>query len=667
MKKALSILMIFMAFFSCRERELTHTGNPENYVSPEFTRAPGSELYVLTEETAGDVFDTLIWSAADFGAKTEYNYQILASIEGYDAVEVVTLVNGSATQVELSQKEVNDAIMKITGALSEGMVVEENVQLAIRAFIGDAPTGSGVVTSTKEASANVLPYFLPSLPSNRMYVRGDHQDWTEGDDTTILGSEEEEGGPYSGYMFLNANFKVCAGPTWGDANYGQDGDWSNEGNGFTTVISTDGGDIKVTPAPGMFYMNTNGSSSLYIEPLTFKVKGSAVPGGEVVMEYDPTGRYLYANVDFVAGTYTFYANAEHNFGAGENSGVAENGGEAIEVTAGNKMVILDLKNPGTYIYYYQGAIEITAPVLTPLTVTEYVLTKENEDQTIETISWSASVFGEEMLDKYQVLLGSQVVYEGLDLSVTLTQAELNAAALKDGGEAETAGTHSVKVVALFAEGSKLESEAQDLTITPYQAFAESIYVVGDLNDWGHNEEDIVELDNPEGDYSNWFFLPVGGFKFTSVAGWGGTNYGYESDGVLSTDGGAGNINVDAANHYNVKMNPETLTYELEALEWGLIGHAIRDGQGNGWEVDTPLTFDAANKKWSIEVDLVFGEFKFRANNNWDYNLGVTDVEGEVAYDGGNITIEDAGKYEITLTYDSDAKTFSYTLTMLEAQ
>ncbi|KXX71876.1 SusE domain-containing protein [Flammeovirga sp. SJP92] len=659
MRKALSILTILLAFFSCREKELTQTGNPDEYVSPEFTKVPDSEeLYVFTEETSGDDFESLEWTAANFGAKSEYNYQILAAIEGYDQQEVVTLVNGSATHVDISQKEMNDAIMKITGALSEGMVTEENVKLSIRAFIGDAPTGSGVVASTKDATANILPFFKPTLPNNKMYVRGDHQDWTEGDDTTILGSEEEEGGPYTGYMYLNANFKVCAGPTWGDANYGQEGEWASEGNGFTTTMSTEGGDIKVTPAPGIFYMNTNGSSSLYIEPMTFKLKGSAIPNGEIVMDYDPTGRYLYANVDFVAGTYTFYGSEEHNFGMGEASGVAEIGGPAIEVTAGNKMVILDLKNPGTYIYYYQGAVEITAPVMTPLTVLDYVLVKENEDQNIETISWTEAVYGEVALDKYQVLLGSQVIYEGTELSTTLTVAELNAAALKNGGEAEVSGTHSVKVVALFVDNSKLESDAQELTITPYQAFAETLYVVGDVNDWGHNEEDVVNLQNPEGDYSNWFWMPAGGFKFTSVAGWGGTNYGYESDGVLSTDGGAGNIDVADANHYNVKMNPSTLTYELEVLEWGVIGDAVK---GTGWDSEVPMTLDAGTQKWTIDIELVYGQFKFRANGNWDYNMGATDVDNEVDYDGANIQVEDAGNYTITLTYDNDTKKFSYTI------
>ncbi|WP_281613804.1 SusF/SusE family outer membrane protein [Flammeovirga sp. SubArs3] len=663
MKKTLSILMIFMAFFSCRERELTQTGNPEDYVSPEFTKVPDTEkLYVFTEETSGDAFETLEWSAADFGAATEYNYQIIASIEGYDAESVVTLVSGSATSVEISQKELNDAIMYITGALSEGMVTEENVTLNIKAFIGDFPTGSGVVSSAKPANANVYPYFTPSLPGNRMYVRGDHQGWTEGDETTILGSEEEEGGPYTGYMYLNENFKVSTGATWnGGDNYGQDGEWDNQGNGIKTAISTDGGDIKVTPGPGFYFMNTNGSSSLFIEQLVFSVKGTAVPNGEIVMDYDATNRYLYANVDFVDGSFTFYATDEHNFGKGEMDGITVIGGEPIEVKAGNKMVILDLKNPGTYIYYYQGAIEITAPVLTPLTTTEYVLAKEDKDEAIEAISWSAAVFGEEELDKYQLLLGSQVLYEGTDLTTTLTVAELNAAALKNGGEAGKSLVHSLRVVAMFTEGSKLESELLELTITPYLAFQEYLYMIGGYNGWSFNEDDVVNLKDQEGNYSAWVWLDQAdadnGFKFTTVDNWNdGTNYGYASDNKLSTDGGAGNIPVGATNHYDVKMNTESLTYELVPLKWGLIG-AATPGE---WATDSEMTLDEGTKTWTWTGDLTHGEYKFRANNEWAYNLGASDTDGVVVFDGPNMVNEDPGNYTITLTYDVDTDTFSMT-------
>jgi hypothetical protein len=56
------------------------------------------------------------------------------------------------------------------------------------------------------------------------------------------------------------------------------------------------------------------------------------------------------------------------------------------------------------------------------------------------------------------------------------------------------------------------------------------------------------------------------FKFTSEPNWDGTNYGAgDTDGTLSTDGGAGNLTVPAAGSYlfTVDINNLTWTYELQ--------------------------------------------------------------------------------------------------------
>jgi hypothetical protein len=42
----------------------------------------------------------------------------------------------------------------------------------------------------------------------------------------------------------------------------------------------------------------------------------------------------------------------------------------------------------------------------------------------------------------------------------------------------------------------------------------------------------------------------------------------------------------------------------------------------GWNSDTPMTYDATTNTWVINsIILTADEFKFRANDNWDINLG----------------------------------------------
>ena len=58
-----------------------------------------------------------------------------------------------------------------------------------------------------------------------------------------------------------------------------------------------------------------------------------------------------------------------------------------------------------------------------------------------------------------------------------------------------------------------------------------------------------------------------------------------------------------------------------------------------------MTLNAETGEWSITTELAAGNYKFRANNKWDINLG-GDLN-HLTYGGDNITTE-AGTYVITL-------------------
>lgn len=85
----------------------------------------------------------------------------------------------------------------------------------------------------------------------------------------------------------------------------------------------------------------------------------------------------------------------------------------------------------------------------------------------------------------------------------------------------------------------------------------------------------------------------------------------------------------------------TLTYKFSKTEWGIIGDATQ----GGWDNSTPMTLNAETGEWSITTELAAGNYKFRANNKWDINLG-GDLN-HLTYGGDNITTE-AGTYVITL-------------------
>ncbi len=183
-------------------------------------------------------------------------------------------------------------------------------------------------------------------------------------------------------------------------------------------------------------------------------------------------------------------------------------------------------------------------------------------------------------------------------------------------------------------------------VSPY------LYVPGNHQGWAPATAPFVYST----DFMNYsgFVSLDGEFKFTSEQTWDGTNYGAgATNGALSTDGGAGNLNVEKG-FYLLKANISTLTWSAVQIKtFGLIGSATT----GGWDTSTPMTFDAAKGEYSIHATLKDGELKFRANDTWDVNLG-GDLNN-LTFGGDNIAVT-AGTYKITLSLSNAKK---YTCTM----
>ena len=114
--------------------------------------------------------------------------------------------------------------------------------------------------------------------------------------------------------------------------------------------------------------------------------------------------------------------------------------------------------------------------------------------------------------------------------------------------------------------------------------------------------------------------PNDGLKFRGNSDWA---YNYGDDGANgSLEAGGTNIGVSSSGDYSIVLDlshPNAYTYSLTT--WGLIG----DATPGSWNTDTPMSWDAVNKVWTVTVALVSGSgsktFKFRANQGWDLNYG----------------------------------------------
>ncbi len=117
---------------------------------------------------------------------------------------------------------------------------------------------------------------------------------------------------------------------------------------------------------------------------------------------------------------------------------------------------------------------------------------------------------------------------------------------------------------------------------------------------------------------NGYALLSGAFKFTSQPNWDGVNYGFGGEeGTLSTDGDASNLEVASAGLYYCNADVEKLTYSVAQVNtYGVIGDAT-PAVGMLRLHSLLLTIHS----WTGTIEFKGGEFKFRANDAWDINLG----------------------------------------------
>jgi hypothetical protein len=135
-------------------------------------------------------------------------------------------------------------------------------------------------------------------------------------------------------------------------------------------------------------------------------------------------------------------------------------------------------------------------------------------------------------------------------------------------------------------------------------------------------------------------LTAANLKFRANNDWG-YNYGAPA-GSNTLVAGGDNIAISMADVYAITLDlshPQEYTYRAD--RWGIIGSAT----AGGWDYDQNMTWDAVNGVFKATLILVAGDIKFRANDDWGYNLG--GPLGALTPGGSNIPVT-AGTHTITL-------------------
>lgn len=191
-------------------------------------------------------------------------------------------------------------------------------------------------------------------------------------------------------------------------------------------------------------------------------------------------------------------------------------------------------------------------------------------------------------------------------------------------------------------------------------FDEFIYEIGNNTGWGN----AYALHGPafDGVYHGAMYLKSG-FKFRSnLADWNGTgNWGWDAEsteGKLINDGGSSDIKIAEDGFYKITVNLVEMTYTLAKFEkLGIIG----DAQPGGWDTDTELTYDDAEKCWkATSVALTGGKsIKFRTVGDWNtVNIGGSSLEKLMFNSNDNIPVTESGTFTVKLFLETSGQAYA---------
>ena len=301
-------------------------------------------------------------------------------------------------------------------------------------------------------------------------------------------------------------------------------------------------------------------------------------------------------------------------------------------------------------------------ITSPASGNSYILTEIEENNVMETFTWSAADFGYQSATTYTIQIdkaGNNFATPINAGETNLTEAditvgEMNNFLLSSGALPDVEASYDVRVIAtVHADVETLVSSIIEMKITPFEKVIiyPTVYVPGNYQaasgyeaDWSPDKAPELSSVKSNEKYEGYVYMANGNneFKFTDGPNWD-LNWGDTgADGTLDQNGD--NILAPDAGYYKMNVDLNAMTYTILKTDWGLIGSATP----NGWDSDQNMTFDSTTHTWSITLDLVAGDIKFRANDGWDLDYGDTGGDGKLDQGGDNIPITEAGNYTVTM-------------------
>lgn len=300
------------------------------------------------------------------------------------------------------------------------------------------------------------------------------------------------------------------------------------------------------------------------------------------------------------------------------------------------------------VLHKNGGLEITSPA----EGASWVL----NDSTDAVFTWNGADYGFAAGTTYKLEMdvaganfaGPAVLGNVNAETVSISQAEINNILLAKELEGNVPADVEFRVIATVNPDVASDTSAvRKISITPYPSnvLIPQLQVPGSYQGWSPADSSTAVFSPANNSqYEGYVYMNIDNafFKYTVGPSWD-TNYGDNGgDGTLDQNGS--DIPAGAAGVYKLNANLNQFTHTYLRTDWGLIGSATP----GGWDSDQNLTYDPVTGKFSITLDLVAGEIKFRANDDWAINFGDDGNNKTIEYNGANIAVAEAGNYTIDL-------------------
>ena len=313
-----------------------------------------TDIQLTAASTKQDVL-TLSWGKSEFGQPVAVTYTVEMDTRGGDFSKAYTLAATTDTEVTLTGRELNNAVLALEALKNpdaEADYSEQAVDIRVTSTFNDAVEA----LQTNVVALNVTPY-AGKVEYQKMAVPGAHNGWNPGEYTQALyATDTSTPSVYEGYVYMGAGneFKIADG-SW-DVNWGSSDKKTLEPNGANIVVDE----------AGCYYIKVDIEAlTIQIEKRNWSIVGSAIEGDEswgtdIDLEYDKDNNLYRTTYDFkYGGEFKFRANHawDVNYGLDPDGdeGDLKLGGNNITPLAGEYTVTLSFADGYPVYHMFAGS------------------------------------------------------------------------------------------------------------------------------------------------------------------------------------------------------------------------------------------------------------------------------------------------------------------------